>query len=222
MADRDITLWLDERWYDALERHIKGETLQDKLENYLDELCNNLLPDYEYEQISKEIYEERIAQAEQREANRCFAVFHVTEFGEQSYFLVDEPIEFVNAARSMRTYVRSDDPAVGFRNYYAAAQEITPEEFKQYVLERMEDSERVVGAFDIDFDRGEFSALNVSDGWHTYTIRDVSNASYHADRKSLLSTAERTSRLLDYLDGRELTQEQAQSMQGMSMEQTMC
>ena len=222
MADRDITLWLDERWYDALERHIKGETLQDKLESYLDELCNNLLPDYEYDQISREIYEERIAQAEQREANRCFAVFRVTEFGEQGYFLVDEPIEFVNAARSMRTYVRSDNPAAGFRNYYAAAHEITPEEFRQYVAERMENTGRVVGAFDIDLDRGEFSALNVGDGWHTFTVRDVSNASYHADRKSLLSTEERTSRLLDYLDGKELTQEQAQPMQGMSMEQTMC
>ena len=122
MASREIVLWLDERWYDALERHIKDETLQDKMENYLDELCNNLLPDYEYEQISREIYEERVAQAEQREADRRFAVFHVTERGEQSFFLVDEPIELVNAARSMRTYVRSDDPALGFRSYYAAAQ----------------------------------------------------------------------------------------------------
>ena len=88
MASREIVLWLDERWYNALERHIKGETLQDKMENYLDELCNNLLPDYEYEQISREIYEERVAQAEQREADRRFAVFHVTERGEQSFFLV--------------------------------------------------------------------------------------------------------------------------------------
>ena len=222
MASREIVLWLDERWYDALERHIKGETIQEKLESYLDELCNNLLPDYEYEQISKEIYEERIAREEQREVDRRFAVFHVTECGEQSCFLVDEPIEFVHVARSMRTYVHSDDPTAGFRNYYAAAHEITLEDFRQYVAERMENTGRVVGAFDIDFDRGEFSALNVSDGWHTYTVRDVSTASYHADRKSLIPTAERTSRLLDYLDGRELTQEQAQTMQGMSMGQTMC
>ena len=219
MASREIVLWLDERWYDALERHIKGETLQDKMENYLDELCNNLLPDYEFEQISREIYEERVAQAEQREADRRFAVFHVTERGEQSFFLVDEPIELVNAARSMRTYVRSDDPALGFRSYYAAAQEITPEEFGQYVSERMEGDVRVVGAFDIDFDRGEFSALKEDDSWHAFTIRDVSTASYHADRKSLASTPERTARLLDYLDGRELSP--WQNAPGMSMEQSM-
>lgn len=219
MASREIVLWLDERWYDALERHIKGESLQDKMESYLDELVNNLLPDYEYEQISKEIYEERIAQAEEREASRRFAVFHVTECGEQSFFLVDEPIEFAGAARSMRTYVRSDDSTAGFRNYYAEARDITPEEFRQYVSERMENTGRVVGAFDIDFDRGEFSALNMRDGWHTYTIRDVSTAFYHADRKSLLPSVERTARLLDYLSGREISPRQ--SAPSMTMEQTM-
>ena len=51
MASREIVLWLDERWYDALERHLRGETLRDKLENYVDELCNQL-PSYEYEGIT--------------------------------------------------------------------------------------------------------------------------------------------------------------------------
>ena len=83
MSSREIVLWLDERWYDALERHIKGESLQEKLENYLDELCNNLLPDYEYEQISKEVYEEHMERDARREAERRFAVFHVIERGEQ-------------------------------------------------------------------------------------------------------------------------------------------
>ena len=29
MRSRDITLWLDERWYDALSKHLKGETLEE-------------------------------------------------------------------------------------------------------------------------------------------------------------------------------------------------
>ncbi|MBE7003899.1 MAG: hypothetical protein E7425_06390 [Ruminococcaceae bacterium] len=60
MSSREIVLWLDERWYAALERHLKNETLPERLEDYIDELCNHLLPDYEYEQISKEVYEERM------------------------------------------------------------------------------------------------------------------------------------------------------------------
>ena len=41
MADHvDITLWIDRRWKDAIEKHLKDETLQEHLENVLDELCN--------------------------------------------------------------------------------------------------------------------------------------------------------------------------------------
>ena len=221
MASREIVLWLDERWYDALERHIRGETLQDKLENYLDELCNNLLPDYEYEQIGKEIYEERKEQAAQREANRHFAVFRIRERGERHCCLVDEPIDFVAAARSLRCYTRSESSA-GFHKYYAAAQEITPAQFGQYASERMEDTGRVVGAFDVDFDSGTIAALGVQDGWHLYKIRDVSTASYHADRRNFESASERMNRLLDYLNGRELSPRQEQSgSPSMTMGQTM-
>ena len=36
MADHvDITLWIDRRWKDAIEKHLKGETLQEHLENVL-------------------------------------------------------------------------------------------------------------------------------------------------------------------------------------------
>ena len=36
MRSRDITLWLDERWYDALSKHLKGETLEEHLQNKVD------------------------------------------------------------------------------------------------------------------------------------------------------------------------------------------
>lgn len=58
MADHvDITLWIDRRWKDAIEKHLKGETLQEHLEDVLDELCNQL-PEQEYKRISAEIYAE--------------------------------------------------------------------------------------------------------------------------------------------------------------------
>ena len=42
------------------------------------------------------------------------------------------------------------------------------------------------------------------DGWKTYTMKDVSAAVYHADRKQYRSTEERWERLLEKLDGKEL------------------
>lgn len=55
MADHvDITLWIDRRWKDAIEKHLKDETLREHLEDVLDELCNQL-PEQEYKRISAEI-----------------------------------------------------------------------------------------------------------------------------------------------------------------------
>ena len=51
MSSREIALWVDERWYQALSLHLKNETVEDKLNNYLDELISQL-PDHMREKIS--------------------------------------------------------------------------------------------------------------------------------------------------------------------------
>ena len=41
MADHvDITLWIDRRWLTAIEKRLNGQTLQEHMEDVLDELCN--------------------------------------------------------------------------------------------------------------------------------------------------------------------------------------
>ena len=57
-AQKQITLWIDERWYRAISRHLREETLEEHLEEILDQLCNQL-PEREYERISKAIWRER-------------------------------------------------------------------------------------------------------------------------------------------------------------------
>ena len=56
MNSKDITLWIDKRWYDALSKHLKDETLEEHLEDVIDEMCNQL-PQREYERISAEIWQ---------------------------------------------------------------------------------------------------------------------------------------------------------------------
>ena len=60
-SQREISLWLDERWYDAINRQLKDETLEEHLESVIDELCNRL-PERVYDRISTEIWEEQQAQ----------------------------------------------------------------------------------------------------------------------------------------------------------------
>ena len=221
MSSREIVLWLDERWYAALERHLKNETLPERLDDYIDELCKHLLPDYEYEQISKEVYEERVEREAQREADRRFSVFRVTERGEQNCFLVEQPIDLLAAARSMRHYNREENTGSDFRHYYATATDIPQDTFNTYAQERRENTGRVVGAFDIDLDAGTFASLDAAEGWRAFAVRDVSTAAYHADRKNYESNAERTEKLLGYLAGKELPQ-QTQPAPGIGMSQMMC
>ena len=83
MADHvDITLRIDWRWKDAIEKHLRDETLQEHLENVLDELCNQL-PEQEYERISCVIQSEAAAQRAEEEAARTYAAYHVVENGQE-------------------------------------------------------------------------------------------------------------------------------------------
>lgn len=57
-SQREISLWLDERWYAAINRQLKNETLEEHLESVIDKLCNRL-PERVYDRISTEIWEEQ-------------------------------------------------------------------------------------------------------------------------------------------------------------------
>ena len=55
MMGKEVVLWLDERWYNAINKHLKDETLEEHLEEVIDQLCNKL-PEHEYARISHEIW----------------------------------------------------------------------------------------------------------------------------------------------------------------------
>lgn len=105
MSSREISFWIDERWYDALSKRLKDETLEEHLEDVVDEMCNQL-PQRVYERISQEIWQEEQLRKQEQEANRRFSVFHVTECGEEKYFQVEAPLEFFQTASKLRAYIR--------------------------------------------------------------------------------------------------------------------
>lgn len=100
MADHvDITLWIDRRWKEAIEKHLRDETLEEHLENVLDELCNQL-PEREYERISRAIQSEAAAQRAEEEAAHTYAAYHVTEHGQEWYFKTSPGEELLVACKS--------------------------------------------------------------------------------------------------------------------------
>ena len=207
MADHaDITLWIDRRWKDAIEKHLRDETLQEHLENVLDELCNQL-PEQEYERISCVIQSEAAAQRAEEEAARTYAAYHVTEHGQEWYFKTSPGEELLVACKKLRGYVAAEKGTAPdkFIGMFFGGQPITTKEFDALTAVRMENTGKVRGVFDVNFDKREFSAVHIMDGWQTWAMRDVSPSVYLATRSRFASADEQLSKLLELLDGMEIT-----------------
>ena len=202
----EIVLWLDRRWKNAIEKHLKGETLQEHLETVLDALCNQL-PQREYERISREIQSEAAAQRAEEEAARTYAAYHVTECGQEWYFKTSPGEELLAVVEKLRGYVtKGSSVALGkFIGMFFGGQPITAKEFDALTALRMENTGKVRGVFDVNFDKREFSAVHIIDGWQTWAMRDVSVAVYHATRSQFASGDDKWRKLLDHLNGKGIT-----------------
>ena len=207
MADHvDITLWIDRRWKDAIEKHLKEETLQEHLEDVLDELCNQL-PEQEYKRISAEIYAEDAARRAEEEAARTYAAYHVVENGQEWYFKTSPGEELLAVGKKLRGYLTKGNGVAPdkFIGMFFGGQPITVEEYNALTALRMENTGKVRGVFDVNFDKQEFSAVHIMDGWQTWAMRDVSVAAYHATRSQFASSDDKWRKLLDHLSGKEIT-----------------
>ena len=202
MASKEISLWLDERWYHALERHLPEHSLPDKLNELIDDLINEL-PEHEYEKISREIWEEQRENELLREAQRRFAVFQIDRSGAVEHFQVERPIDFLVVAERLRLHSKSSGKEL--RDYFNDGITISQEQFHQSVSERLGGSKRVTGAFKIDLDQNILSTLDSSNLWKTYPIKDVCVAAYHATRRKYSSWTEKCAILDERLEGKELT-----------------
>ena len=200
-----IIVWLDRRWKEAIEHHLKDETIQERLENVLDELCNQL-PKREYARISRELWEEDRMAREEAEAARTYSAYRVVEGGEEHYFRMVPGEELLDAAQTLRKYLKDTDHSTGkFIALYSQAQPIMPEEYQSMIRLRMENTGKVTGVFDLDFDKREFSAVHIMDGWTTWAMRDVIPSIHQATSPRFTTTEEQLHKLLELLDGRELT-----------------
>ena len=202
----EIVLWLDRRWKNAIEKHLKGETLQEHLETVLDELCNQL-PQREYERISRAIQSEAAAQRAEEEAARTYAAYHVTECGQEWYFKTSPGEELLTIGKKLRSYITSEKVTMPdlFIKMFAGGRPITAEEYNALTAVRMENTGKVRGVFDVNFDKREFSVVHIIDGWQTWAMRDVSVAVYHATRSQFASGDDKWRKLLDHLNGKEIT-----------------
>ncbi len=221
MSSKEIALWLDERWYQALSRQLGKETVEDKLNDYLNQLIDQL-PERVRERISGEIRDEEQQRKQALDAVQKFSAFRVTENGVTEHFRMDRPVGLLETARYVRTTLRQEPGPHPFREMFRRPEGITAEEFDTMAAARSAQSCKVAAAFDINFDRMEFSTVHPFTGWATYKLNDVSTAVWYAERCGSYEWAVRQARLVEKLAGREICSSGHLSAEDLSPAEEIC
>ena len=201
MSSREISLWIDERWADALEEHLPGHDLQKKMEELLNGLIEQL-PEQVREDIRREIRAEDERMEQEREAQRRFSALKVTEDGRDSFLISEGGMSLLNVSGSIRNYLSTDAP---FASTLYKVRECDVTEFKSALAERVDNTGRVVGVFMVDVDAETLSTLDECGGWHEYKFHDLSVAAYAANRKTQQRQERRQEIFAEKLRGKELT-----------------
>ena len=133
--------------------------------------------------------------------------FHVTEDCAEVYLQNESGTEFLQLARRLRDYLRQEQrlPARSFFEATDGCKEISRETFDALAKRRMENTGKVSGLFELNFDARTISALNIMEGWKVYAMQDVADAAEQAFQEAEISENVRWRIFLDRLDGQELT-----------------
>ena len=212
MADSVSTeAWLDQRRWAALEEALKaqGSNVKRHLQDYLITLYNETVPLERWVQIETAITKEELESAQEAEDQKVYAAFHIRENGHDSIFSTANGEEFLDVAIRLRRYLQGGAESVkgDFSHHFYKAQPITRERFDELATLRMENIGKVSGAFEIDMDAAWISSLLIMDGWHTFKIKDVSAAVYHATRSLHVPLEYQWHMFINHLDGNQIEPE---------------
>ena len=213
MGDISVEVWLNNHRFDALDHVLneQGSSVEKQMQNYLINLyCEMVTPECQ-QKIDKLINEEKLREEQRVQEQREFSVYHIRENGTEHFFEVDSPMELIQTAHRLRKYMRGEltQSPETFAASFGDTIPISAQKFEEYANIHIENSRNITGVFDIDFDKQEISAIHLGDGWKTYSMKDASTAEYQANRADYNTLDQRWLRFLEYLDGRELTQEQS-------------
>ena len=202
MKSREINLWLDERWYQALSQQLEVEKLEDKLNEYLDDLIS-LLPTPVYEKIIGEIREEERQREQELAASQKYAAFRITENGVTEQFQTKQAAGMVEAAAFVRRWLRQAERCP-FQEMLSGRENIPAEEFDRMAFACVTGDQKITGVYDVNLDTKEFSAVRPELGWITYRLKDVSTASWHSYRSGGYDRDRRQFRLMEKMADREI------------------
>lgn len=204
-----IKIWLDELFTNEIEE-IEGTIRNERLwalgcnEEPNPHIQN--IENYEaYLSILREFKEEAIqiaAPSISNKADTTCAAYHVVEAGQSWYFKTVPGDELLGMAEKLNTYLGERDSATFpmFIKAFGGLVPITEEEFNSLVSLRMTNAGKVCGAFDINFDDQQFSAVNIVYGWKAWSMRKVSDAVNEISQMHFSSIDKKWREFIDVLE----------------------
>lgn len=220
MSSREITLWLDERWYQALAKQLEVRAVEDKLNEYLDDLIN-LLPTDVYDKIIEEIKVEEQQRKQALADSQKYSAFRVTKDGVTGHFRVSQAADMLDAASYVRRWLWQTEQRP-FQEMLSGRENISAEEFDRMAVDRVAGNRKITGVYDVNLDRREFSAVRPDLGWITYRLKDVSTASWHSYRTGSYDKERRQARFMERLADREITSAGHLSAENISLAEEIC
>ena len=220
MSSREIVLWLDERWYQALTRQLEVEKLEEKMNEYLDDLIRQL-PAPVHDTIMEELREELQRQKQEQESSQKYSAFRVTENGVTEHFRVEQAVRMPDAASYVRRWLRQTERCP-FREMLSGRENISAEEYDQMAAGRVGEDRKITGVYDVDLDAREFSTVRPDLGWITYRLKDVSTASWHSYRSGSYDRERREARLMEKLVDKEIASAGHLSAENISLAEEIC
>ena len=168
----EISLWLEQPRYDAIQRALKESDtdLENVMQGRLEEFYRQIVPGQERQRIDEAIETDRLAAERERIADQKISAFHIVENGQITDFVSKQPMDLLDVARLLRWYLREELPSQPSRfiDCVAAERWLSKWQFENQAEERMEDFQRMVGVYSLDFDQGEVFVMCPYLGWKCY------------------------------------------------------
>ena len=206
----DVCIWFQTYKLDALKKAFaeKGLKLEDKLQEKLEDIYCEYVPQAERTQI-----EERIAaeiRMEQEESARRAAeqyresVLKVTCGGQVSCWKIAAAVSDVKIAGLLRKAMRdpAGAPATAFEALLSEKAEIGAAEFACVACMFLRGEKPAANAVMLDFDKEIVTLAKPGDGYLTYQMKDISTAIYRAEQTRGLREEQVAHRFYQRLSGK--------------------
>lgn len=233
MGSIDVSIYYDQHRIEAMERILASQNkkLDQEIQRQMDSLYESIVPEQERSGIEERIRQEAIQRAAEQEAARRFALVHLHDANEDYYLLSERHRGFLQAARLYRVVTKDIHSLLGkggqcplselqqMRIAFMDHEPLTEEAYTKLVVNAPND-QRITAMIDFDFENWTISACESSDNhWSTYTLKDVSTAVFHADRRMSISENLRREIFDRQLEGKEIDFDQEEGItEGIQMQ----